>query len=90
MMPLFAPARLVSGLERPRSAKMKSTPVNDFQMKNVSIREDGQVMRPIYIVQVKTPAESKNKNDLYAIKGEIPADQAFRPLADSACPLVKK
>jgi hypothetical protein len=56
-------------------ARMKSTPINDFSMKNVRIREDGQTLRPVYIVQVKTPAESKNKNDLYSIKGEIPAEQ---------------
>jgi branched-chain amino acid transport system substrate-binding protein len=71
-------------------AKMKSTPINDFSMKNVSIREDGQTMRPVYIVQVKTPAESKNKNDLYNIKGEIPAEQAFRPLAEGGCDYIKK
>ena len=71
-------------------ARMKATPVNDFMSKNVSIREDGQVMRPTYIVQVKTPAESKNKNDLYTIKGEIPAEQAFRPLAEGGCDFVKK
>lgn len=71
-------------------AKMKATPVNDFQMKNVSIREDGQVMRPIYIVQVKTPAESKNKNDLYSIKGELAPELAFRPLAEGGCDFVKK
>jgi len=71
-------------------AKMKGTPVNDFQMQNVSIREDGQVMRPIYIVQVKTPAESKNKNDLYSIKGELAPEQAFRPLAEGGCDFVKK
>jgi len=71
-------------------AKMKSTPINDFQMKNVSIREDGQVMRPIYIVQVKSPADSKYKNDLYSIKGEIPAEQSFRPLSEGGCDFVKK
>lgn len=72
------------------AAKMKSMPINDFQMKNVSIREDGQVMRPLYAVQVKTPAESKGKFDLYSIKGEIPADQAFRPLSEGGCDFVKK
>ena len=72
------------------AAKMKATPINDFQMKNVSIREDGQVMRPVYIVQVKAPADSKSKYDLYSIKGEIPADQAFRPLAEGGCDFVKK
>lgn len=72
------------------AAKMKSMPINDFQMKNVSIREDGQVMRPLYAVQVKTPAESKGKFDLYSIKGEIPADQAFRPLSEGGCDFIKK
>ncbi len=72
------------------AAKMKSMPINDFQMKNVTIREDGQVMRPLYAVQVKTPAESKGKFDLYSIKGEIPADQAFRPMAEGGCDFVKK
>jgi len=71
-------------------AKMKATPINDFSMKNVRIREDGQTMRPVYIVQVKTPAESKNKNDLYSIKGEIPAEQAFRPLAEGGCDFIAK
>jgi branched-chain amino acid transport system substrate-binding protein len=70
-------------------AKMKATPVNDFQMKNVRIREDGQVMRPTYIVQVKTPAESKAKYDYYQVKGEIAADQVWRPLAEGGCDFVK-
>jgi branched-chain amino acid transport system substrate-binding protein len=47
-------------------------------------------LRPVYIVQVKTPAESKNKNDLYSIKGEIPAEQAFRPLAEGGCDFIAK
>ena len=47
-------------------------------------------MRPLYAVQVKTPAESKGKFDLYSIKGEIPADQAFRPLSEGGCDFVKK
>jgi branched-chain amino acid transport system substrate-binding protein len=71
-------------------ARMKATPINDFSMKNVRIREDGQTLRPVYIVQVKTPAESKNKNDLYSIKGEIPAEQAFRPLAEGGCDFIAK
>jgi len=70
-------------------ARMKSTPVNDFQMKNVPIREDGQVMRPTYIVQVKTPAESKGRYDFYQIKGEVPGDQVWRPLAEGGCEFLK-
>ena len=72
------------------AAKMRSTPINDFEMKNAKIREDGQVIRPVYIVQVKTPAESKAKWDAYKIQGELPPDQIFRPLAEGGCDLVKK
>lgn len=71
------------------AAKMKATPINDFQMKNVPIRADGQAMRPVYVVQVKTPEQSKGKYDLYQIKGEIPAEQAFRPLSESSCDFIK-
>ncbi|QKV55361.1 ABC transporter substrate-binding protein [Comamonas antarctica] len=71
-------------------AKMKATPVNDFSMKNAMIREDGQLIRPTYAIQVKTPAESKGKNDLYKVLEEIPGDKVFRPLAEGGCDFVKK
>ena len=70
-------------------AKMKATPINDFSMKNVSIREDGQVMRPVYAVQVKAPAQSKHKFDYYAVNEEIAAEKVFRPLAEGGCDFVK-
>ncbi len=70
--------------------RMKATPINDFSMKNVRIREDGQTMRPVYAVQVKAPAESKGRYDYYSVKGEIAGDQVFRPLADGGCDFVKK
>lgn len=71
------------------AAKMKATPINDFMSKNVPIRADGQAMRPVYVMQVKTPEQSKGKYDLYHIKGEIPAEQAFRPLSESSCEFIK-
>ncbi|OYU47634.1 MAG: ABC transporter permease [Rhizobiales bacterium PAR1] len=71
-------------------AKMREIPINDFQMKNVRIREDGQVMRPMYLAQVKSKAESKAPYDYYTIKATIPAEQAWRPAAESTCPLLKK
>ncbi|HST46128.1 MAG TPA: ABC transporter substrate-binding protein [Luteimonas sp.] len=71
-------------------AKMKATPVNDFMSKDVKIREDGQVMRPVYPVQVKTPAQSKGKNDFYTVGTAIPAEKVFRPLAEGGCDFVKK
>ncbi|MET4702013.1 branched-chain amino acid transport system substrate-binding protein [Constrictibacter sp. MBR-5] len=72
------------------SAKMKEMPVNDFMTKNAKVREDGRVVRDMYLVQVKTPAESKGPWDYYKILTTIPGDEAFRPLADGGCPFVKK
>ncbi len=71
-------------------AKMRELPVNDFYSDNVRIREDGRVMRPSYIAQVKAPAESKGPWDVYKILETVPAEQSWRPLAESECPLVKK
>jgi len=72
------------------AAKMKATPVNDFAMKNVPIREDGQVMRPMNLVQVKTPAQSRSRYDLYNTVAEIPADKVWRPMAQGGCPFIGK
>ncbi|HXQ52026.1 MAG TPA: ABC transporter substrate-binding protein [Stellaceae bacterium] len=71
-------------------AKMRELPINDFMTKNGTLREDGRVMRDMYLFQVKTPAESKYAFDYYKQLATIPADQAFRPLSESECPLVKK
>ncbi|MES2531602.1 MAG: ABC transporter substrate-binding protein [Pseudomonadota bacterium] len=70
-------------------ARMKATPVNDFQMKNVPIREDGVVLRPTYLAKVKAPAESKSKYDNQIIGAEIPGEQIWRPLAEGGCDFVK-
>jgi branched-chain amino acid transport system substrate-binding protein len=69
--------------------QMKSTPINDFEMKDVSIRADGQVMRPLYGARIKAPAESKYAHDYYEITGTIPAEDAWRPASESACDLLK-
>jgi branched-chain amino acid transport system substrate-binding protein len=69
-------------------AKMKSLPVSDFTMKGAHIREDGQVLRPMYVVVAKGPGESKDKNAVFVVKGEIPLDQIYRPLAEGGCDLV--
>jgi branched-chain amino acid transport system substrate-binding protein len=70
--------------------QMKSIPVNDFMTKNGSIREDGRMMRDMYLLQAKKPSESKGEWDLMNVIATIPADQAFRPLSESECPLIKK
>jgi branched-chain amino acid transport system substrate-binding protein len=71
-------------------AKMRELPINDFMTKNGKLREDGRVMRDMYLFQVKAPSESKYPFDYYKQLAVIPAEQAFRPLSESECPLVKK
>ena len=68
-------------------AKMRATPVNDAFTKNGVLRTDGRMVHDMYLVQVKSPAESKGEWDLVKIVATIPADKAFRPLADAMCPL---
>ena len=70
--------------------KMRETPVNDFFVKNGKIREDGRMVHDMYLVEVKSPAESKGPWDYYKIKATIPAEEAFQPLSASRCQLVKK
>ena len=74
----------------PVMAKMKATPINDFFARNGKIREDGRMVKDMYVFEVKKPSESKYPWDYYKLKATIPADQAFLPLARSVCPLVKK
>ncbi len=69
--------------------KMRETKINDFMTKDGYIREDGRVMRDLYLYKVKKPAESKRAWDYYHVVRTIPAAQAFRA-PDAACPLVKK
>ena len=72
------------------AAKMRELPVRDFFAPDGRVREDGRMAHEMYLVQVKSPEESKYPWDYYKIRATIPADQAFRPLADGECPLVKK
>lgn len=69
-------------------AQMRATPINDFMTHDGRIREDGRVIRDLYLMQVKTPAESHGEWDLAKVVSTIPGDQAFRPLSESQCPLV--
>ena len=71
-------------------AKMKEMPINDFFATNGRIRADGRMIHDMYVYEVKSPAESKYPWDYYKLREVIPADQAFRPVAESACPLLKK
>ena len=71
-------------------AKMRDIPVNDFYAKNGKVREDGRMVHDMYFVQVKKPEESTGPWDYYKILSTIPGDQAFRPLDEGGCPLVKQ
>jgi branched-chain amino acid transport system substrate-binding protein len=71
-------------------AKMREIPVNDFYAKNGRVREDGRMVHDMYFVQVKAPEESSGPWDYYKILSTIPGDQAFRPLEEGGCPLVKQ
>ncbi|MGH8435323.1 MAG: ABC transporter substrate-binding protein [Pseudomonas sp.] len=69
---------------------MRSTPINDFFAKNGRIREDGRMVHDMLLVEVKKPSESKAPWDFYRVKSVIPGEQAFLPLSQSTCSLVKR
>lgn len=71
-------------------AMMKKTPINDFFAKNGKIRDDGRMVHDMYLMQVKRPEESKYPWDYYHVRKVIPGDEAFQPLSQSRCPLIKK
>lgn len=66
--------------------KMKSMPVNDFFARNGSIRGDGRMVHDMLLVEVKRASESVGAWDYYKVLRIIPGDQAFRPMAEGACP----
>ncbi|MBS0537903.1 MAG: ABC transporter substrate-binding protein [Proteobacteria bacterium] len=70
-------------------AKMREMPINDVTTKNGKLREDGRVIRDMYLFQVKSPSESKNKDDIYKLIATVPGEQAYRPMKDGKCPYIK-
>jgi len=71
-------------------AKMKELPTDDILFGKGSVRADGRKLHPAYLFEVKKPSESKGPYDYYNVRSTIPANEAFRPLAESDCPLVAK
>jgi branched-chain amino acid transport system substrate-binding protein len=69
--------------------QMKATPVNDFMTKNGKIREDGTLVRDMYLFEVKKPSESKGPWDYYKQIAVIPGEEAFKLPGPNQCPLVK-
>src|SRR6266540_3991499 len=72
------------------SLGLKDAPTDDPLFGKGTIRADGRKLHPAYLFEVKKPSESKGPWDYYKLVGTTPGDQAFRPLSESACPLVKK
>jgi branched-chain amino acid transport system substrate-binding protein len=68
--------------------RMKSMPTEDDCFGAGTIRADGRALHPVYLYEVKTPAESKYAWDYYKLLATTPADEGFRPLQDGGCPLV--
>jgi len=71
-------------------AKMKELPTDDKLFGKGTVRADGRKIHPMYLVEVKTPTESKGPWDYYKVRATIPADEAFRPLSEGGCPLVNR
>jgi branched-chain amino acid transport system substrate-binding protein len=69
--------------------KMREMPVEDFFSHGGHIRDNGRMVHDMYLMQVKKPEESEGPWDLYRILATIPSDEAFQPLAESTCPLLK-
>ncbi|NOG73075.1 ABC transporter substrate-binding protein [Roseicella sp. DB1501] len=76
-----------SGLEVVQ--RMKAMPTDDDCFGPGRIREDGRKIHPAYLFEVKAPAESRGPWDYYKPVGSVPAEEAFRPLSEGGCPLVR-
>ena len=72
------------------AAKMRAMPVNDLMTKNGRIRDDGRLVRDMYLFRVKSPEQSKYKFDYYELLATIPGEEAFRPMEQGGCPLLKQ
>ncbi|SFU99025.1 branched-chain amino acid transport system substrate-binding protein [Methylobacterium sp. 174MFSha1.1] len=70
-------------------AAMKAMPTDDPIFGKGRIREDGRKLHPMYLLETKTPAESKGGWDYFKPVRTVPADEAWRPLSEGGCPLVK-
>ena len=68
---------------------MHENPVEDFIHKDIKIRADGQLMRPVLSARIKSPDESKYPWDYYEITGELPGEEAWTPVSENKCPALK-
>ncbi len=71
-------------------AKMREIPIEDTFVHGGKLREDGRVLRDIYLARVKKPEQSKGPWDYLEILQTVKGEDAFRPVSESKCPLLKK
>lgn len=71
-------------------AAMHKLPIHDPSTPEATLREDGRVMRPLYIVEVRKPADSHTPWDFERLISTIPAADSFRPLSESECPVDRR
>ena len=70
-------------------AAMRAAPIQDKLFGPVTVRIDGRAVHSMHVFRVKAPGASRSRWDLYEHVAEIPAAEAFRPLDQGGCPLVK-
>ena len=70
--------------------RMKAMPTEDDCFGAGRVREDGRKIHPAYLFEVKSPAESRGPWDYYKLAGTVPAEQAFRPVEEGGCPLLRR
>lgn len=68
---------------------LHAMPVSDLVTQGGTVRADGRLIRPTYLLRVKPADQVKRKYDVFTLVREIPGSEAFRPLSESACPLIR-
>jgi branched-chain amino acid transport system substrate-binding protein len=81
-----------AGTDEPAAVarRMKELPVNDFWSENFRIRQDGRLVRDMYLFEAKKPSESKGPWDYYKVLARVPGDEAYRPMSEGGCPLANQ
>jgi branched-chain amino acid transport system substrate-binding protein len=69
---------------------MREKPINDAFAKGGILRPDGRMVHDVYLMQIKSPAESTGDWDYLKLIATIPGDKVFRPMAEGGCPTIAK
>ena len=70
-------------------AQLRSAPIDDALFGRVTVRADGRAVHAMHVFRVKRPDQSTSRYDFYEPVATVPPEQAFRPLAEGGCPLVR-